>query len=84
MMRGGLILAAGLTILATTTGARADDEWCGYAIKDKAIIECGYSTAAECQSVVGNAGMCFIDPDYALTERRVAPATPIKLPLSRG
>jgi len=71
-----MIVAAALAIMATTSAARADDEWCGYAIKDKAIIECGYSTIAECQNVVGNGGMCFIDPDYALDERRATPADP--------
>jgi len=79
-MRSGMILAAVLAVVASTSGARADDEWCGYAVKDKAIIECGYSTAEQCQSAVGNGGMCFIDPDYALNDKHVLPATPIKLP----
>jgi uncharacterized protein DUF3551 len=84
MMRCGLIFAVALAVMAMTTGARADDEWCGYAVKDKAIIECGYSTVAECQSAVGNGGMCFIDPDYALDDRRATPATPVKLPARHG
>jgi Protein of unknown function (DUF3551) len=84
MMRCGLLFAVALAVMATTTGAQADDEWCGYAIKDKAVIECGYSTAAECQNAVGNGGMCFIDPDYAINERRSTPATPVKSPAGQG
>ena len=67
-MRYALMLAAALT--AMSTSARADDEWCGYATGDRAIIECGYSSLAQCQIVVGKGGMCFIDPEYALDTRR--------------
>ena len=42
-MRYGFILAAALAAMSTTS-ARADDEWCGYATGDKALIECGYSS----------------------------------------
>jgi Protein of unknown function (DUF3551) len=80
MMRCGIILAATLAVLATTTGARADDEWCGYVVKAKAIIECGYSTSQECENAVGNGGVCFIDPDYALNDRRATPVNGSKLP----
>jgi hypothetical protein len=62
-MRGGIVLAAALTVLSAT-GARADG-WCGYATHDNAVIECGYTTADQCESAVGKAGMCFIDPDTA-------------------
>jgi hypothetical protein len=79
MMRGVIVLAAALAVMSTT-GARADDEWCGYAVKDKAIIECGYSTAQECENAVGSGGVCFIDPDYAEYSKRAAPVTPAKLP----
>jgi hypothetical protein len=73
-MRGGIVLAGAL-ILMTTTGARADG-WCGYAAREKALIECGYSTASECESATGKGGMCFVDPDYALNVKRAAPNTP--------
>jgi hypothetical protein len=63
MLRSRIILAAVLAALSAT-GARAE-EWCGYAARDKALIECGYSTASECENVVGKGGMCFIDPDCA-------------------
>jgi hypothetical protein len=84
MAAAALAVLATMSVLATTTNARADDEWCGYAIKDKAIIECGYSSAQECQNVVGNGGMCFIDPDYALNEQRTMPVTPKKMFAVRG
>ena len=60
-MRNGIVLAAALTLLSAT-GARAD-EWCGYATHDNAVIECGYTTAVECETAVGKGGMCFVDPD---------------------
>jgi hypothetical protein len=70
-MRRGIILAAVLTALSTT-GARAGD-WCGYAAHPKAAIECGYSTAAECENGIGKGATCFVDPEYALESRRSAP-----------
>jgi len=71
MMRYGFILAAALAAAAvSTTGARADDEWCGYATGGKALIECGYSSVAQCQNAVGKGGMCFVDPEYALETKR--------------
>jgi hypothetical protein len=81
-MRCGIILAVALTATTattiSTTGARADDEWCGYAVKDKALVECGYSTVAQCQDAMGKGGMCFVDPDYALKSERATPLTPAK------
>jgi hypothetical protein len=76
MMRYGLILAAALAAMSATP-ARADDEWCGYATGDKAVIECGYSSVAQCQNAVGKGGMCFVDPEYARNIRRpaIAPAS---------
>jgi hypothetical protein len=72
-MRSGLILAAALATAAaaiSTTGARADDEWCGYAATYKAMIECGYSSVAQCENAVGKGGVCFVDPEYALETKR--------------
>jgi len=78
-MRGGFILAAALAAATsslapvwTSTSAQAE-EWCGYGAKDKSLIECGYSSATECQSAVGQGGMCFVDPDYAADARRTTP-----------
>jgi hypothetical protein len=59
-------VAAG-SLFSTTASAA---EWCGYAAKDNAVIECGYSTAEDCETITGKGGMCFIDPDYAFNERR--------------
>jgi hypothetical protein len=64
-MRFGLIAAVALIAAsATATGAQAE-EWCGYAIQANAVIECGYTTVAECENAVGKGGMCFVDPDTA-------------------
>ena len=82
-MRCGIILAAALTTISVT-GARADDEWCGYAAHQKSLIECGYSTEAKCETAIGKGGMCFVDPDYALNSKRSAPLLPVKFPKARG
>jgi hypothetical protein len=67
----------------TATGARAEG-WCGYAAREKSIIECGYSSATECETAIGKGGMCFVDPDYALNERRAMPAIASNLIVARG
>lgn len=77
-------LAATLIALAAAgaaTSARADD-WCGYAAHDDAMIECGYTTMASCQTAVdkdGKGGTCFVDPDTALNTKRATPADATKL-----
>jgi hypothetical protein len=81
-MQRGIILAAALIALSAT-GARAD-EWCGYATHENAVIECGYTTAQECENAVGKGGMCFVDPDTALNSKRTLPATPMKLLTGNG
>ncbi len=63
-MRGGLVLA--LALVMFSAGHAKADEWCGYATHDNAVIECGYTTAAQCETAVGKGGMCFVDPDTAL------------------
>ena len=60
-MRSGTALAVAVVLSMAGGSAQAED-WCGYAARAKSIIECGYSTAAECESVIGKGGMCFIDP----------------------
>jgi hypothetical protein len=76
-MRSGIILAAALTALSAT-GARAD-QWCGYATHKDAVIECGYTTAADCENAVGKGGMCFVDPDLALNTTLVMPVKNTKI-----
>jgi hypothetical protein len=75
-MRNGIILAAALTALSAT-GAQAE-EWCGYATHQNAVIQCGYTTASDCESAVGKGGMCFLDPDLALNKRPANPVTAVK------
>jgi hypothetical protein len=77
-MQNGIILAAAL-IVASATGAQAD-EWCGYATHENAVIECGYMTAADCESAVGKGGMCFVDPDIARNFTPVKTAPSAKIP----
>jgi hypothetical protein len=85
-MRREIVLAAALAALSATaayTPAYAD-EWCGYATHDNAVIECGYSSATECETATGKGGMCFVDPDYALNTKRATPLILTKLPTRQG
>jgi hypothetical protein len=63
-MRGEIILT-GIVLLTAIPAAQAED-WCGYAAREKSLIECGYSSVSECQSALGKDRMCFVDPDTAL------------------
>lgn len=81
-MRVGIIVGAALMTMAAT-GAQAQ-EWCGYAIHDNAVVECGYTNVADCQTAVGKGGMCFVDPEIALKSRRAPLATPVKVLSDRG
>ncbi len=76
-MRNGIVLAVALTAL-TTSGARAE-QWCGYATHKDAVVECGYTTASDCETAVGKGGMCFVDPDLALATRRASPVIAAKI-----
>jgi hypothetical protein len=67
-MRCGIILAAALSLMSAT--AAHADKWCGYAAHAKSLVECGYSSATECENAIGKGGMCFIDPDYALNSNQ--------------
>jgi hypothetical protein len=77
-IRLGLILAAAMTVMSAS-GAQAD-QWCGYATHQNAVIQCGYTTASDCENAVGKGGMCFVDPDVALNAKAAAPANNTKIP----
>jgi hypothetical protein len=66
-MRGEKILA-GIVLPMAIPAARAED-WCGYAAREKSLIERGYSSISECQSALGKDGMCFVDPATALNRK---------------
>ena len=78
-MRCGILIAAAalaaMPLALSATGARAD-EWCGYTTQPDAVIECGYTTAADCSNAVGKGGMCFVDPDVARNVTRQTPSRP--------
>ncbi|HML06584.1 MAG TPA: hypothetical protein VK430_00450 [Xanthobacteraceae bacterium] len=74
--------AAALTIMFAT-GAHAEG-WCGFAAQAKSVIQCGYSSSAECENAVGKGGMCFIDPEYALDATRGAPRSASRPTAGRG
>ena len=71
-MRCGMALIAALSVM-TASEAHAGG-WCGSAAREKSLIQCGFSTAAECENVFGKGGMCFLDPEFAANVRRSAPA----------
>ena len=81
-MRNGIVLALALTALSATalsaTAARAD-QWCGYTTQKDAVVECGYTTASECETAVGKSGMCFVDPDLAMNASHAKPVIAVKI-----
>jgi Protein of unknown function (DUF3551) len=83
MMRCGIVAAVALAAALSSTGAQAE-EWCGYAAQDNAVIECGYSTIADCQTATGKGGTCFVDPDYALNTKHTKPVLATKLSAPHG
>ena len=76
-MRGEIILAG--TILLMAIPAAQAEEWCGYGAREKSLVECGYSSLGECQSVLGKGGMCFVDPEVAFNRKGRAHARPPSL-----
>jgi hypothetical protein len=82
-MRYGIIAAAALIAALSSTAAQAE-EWCGYAAQDNAMVECGYSTIADCQTATGKGGTCFVDPDYALNTKRPKPMLVTKSSAQHG
>jgi Protein of unknown function (DUF3551) len=70
-MRNAFVWSVTITALLTAAATTAQaQEWCGYGMHDKSIIQCGYSNVADCESATGKGGMCFVDPDYALNVKR--------------
>jgi hypothetical protein len=71
-MRFGIMAAvAAVPFVIGSANAAHAEEWCGYGMHAKSVVECGYTTVAQCEDAVGKGGMCFVDPDVAvLTERR--------------
>jgi hypothetical protein len=72
-IRYGIAATVVVLGLGTTGGAQAG-AWCGSTAHDKAVIECGYTTAARCESAVGKGGLCFVDPYTAMNAARALPA----------
>ena len=47
--------------------------WCGFALHERSRIECGYSSAMECESAVGKGCVCLVDPEFALGVKAAQP-----------
>jgi hypothetical protein len=75
-MRCGVIVAAALVAMGFTVvlpgGAHAQ-EYCGYAGRPGAIVQCGYSSLEGCENTIGKGAMCFVNPSVALNTRRQGP-----------
>jgi hypothetical protein len=74
-MRDAIVAAAVAATFFISASAAKAEQWCGYAVKNKAFVECGYSTEANCTNSVGKGGECFIDPNYASDLNRMSPRT---------
>jgi hypothetical protein len=70
------VIVAGLVATGfaavSPTGAHAE-EYCGYAGRPGAIVQCGYSSLEGCESTIGKGAMCFVNPYVALNTRRQGP-----------
>ncbi len=78
-MRNRIVLAVAALTVGSASGARAD-QWCGYASHKDAVVQCGYTTASDCETAVGKGGMCFVDPDLALETKAGVPTNSTKIP----
>ena len=72
MMRCGVIVAAALMAMgftAVSPAAAHAEEYCGYAGRPGAIVQCGYSSQEGCENSIGKGAMCFVNPYVALNTR---------------
>lgn len=75
-MRSAVIVAAALMTIGFSAGAPRGaqaQEYCGYAGRPGAIVECGYSSQEGCESDIGKGAMCFVNPYVVLNTRQTAP-----------
>jgi hypothetical protein len=75
-MRSGVIVAAALVAMGFTAVSPRQaqaQEYCGYAGRPGAIVECGYSSVEGCENAIGKGAMCFVNPYVALNTRRLGP-----------
>ena len=81
-MRNKIVLAVvpAVALTVASAGSARADQWCGYASHKDAVVQCGYTTASDCETAVGKGGMCFVDPDVALDTKPPAPANATKIP----
>jgi hypothetical protein len=76
-MRCGVIAAAALVAMgftAVSPGRAHAQEYCGYAGRPGAIVQCGYSSQQGCENTLGKGAMCFVNPSVALNTRRQGPS----------
>lgn len=64
-MRHTIALTALLALVTTTTAGAA--EWCGFIDKERAPVQCGYSSLEQCKQSLGDKkdAYCMPDPGFA-------------------
>jgi hypothetical protein len=72
-MRSAMMLAAVTAAFATLPATAWAEDWCGYGNAAKSLVQCGYSSNTECETAVGKAGMCFVNPEFALNAKHATP-----------
>jgi hypothetical protein len=74
-MRCAVIAAALVAafVLGVSPGTAHASEYCGYAGRPGAIVQCGYSSLEGCESTLGKGAMCWVNPYVALNTRRDSP-----------
>lgn len=67
------ILYAGvLSSIYAFAGPAAAGDWCSVHLKTDSMVDCGYSTYAECQQKTGGKNaVCIPDPDHAELNTRL-------------
>ena len=58
------------TFIAMSPMSASAAQWCGFSARPHAIVQCGYSDPAICQSAIGKDAKCFVDPYVVLNGRR--------------
>jgi hypothetical protein len=65
-LRAGAVIG----LLASVSPAAAGN-WCGFQTRTDSVVECGFSTYAECRSKVNDKdAICIPDPDSAALRLR--------------
>jgi hypothetical protein len=68
---------------ASATDVHAQ-EYCGFLPHLGAVVQCGYSDRASCESAIGKGAMCFVNPYVVMNTKRPAPEWTEQPRIARG